>query len=281
MTGARVGLDALDVFSAHVAIAANQDELVTVATSTLSRILGYTHCTLLLADESAQGLYVVGSHGYDSSGAGAEVSLGDGVIGAAAQRLQTIRLQHVSLEPVRAMESEEGHAAAIESTIAPPRLKAARSQIAVPLLDRTQHVGVVFLESDTTGRFSEADEAALNIAARQVSLAFALLRARAPTLPEVSAEMGTPGLVGRTTVIKHYAVDHSLFIGGDFLIKGVPGAILWRLLAAYIDEHRADLSARAIRLESNLELPDLGDHFESRLVLLSRRLADCCDFMRL
>ncbi|HLF79552.1 MAG TPA: GAF domain-containing protein, partial [Dehalococcoidia bacterium] len=47
------------------------------------------------------------------------------------------------------------------------------------------------------------------------------------------------------------------------------------------DEHRADLSARAIRLESNLELPDLGDHFESRLVLLSRRLADCCDFMRL
>jgi adenylate cyclase len=281
-----VGLEVLDAFSAHVAHASDPDNLVTMSLRALAHFFGYTHAIFLLASETGGGLYAVGSHGYESSGAGADVRLGEGVIGIAAQRLQPIHLASVARElayarAVRSGIERQGDGSALEKEIPLPGLEGAHSQIAVPLLVGAQLLGVLFLESETPGRFTANDEAVLNVAARQISLSLALLRSRSLAKPAITADVGRPPASDRQTIIKHYAEDDSVFVDDDYLIKGVAGAIFWRLLSAYVSERRTDFSNREIRLDPNLDLPGLRDNVESRLVLLRRRLEDRCDFLRL
>jgi hypothetical protein len=72
-----------------------------------------------------------------------------------------------------------------------------------------------------------------------------------------------------------------VFVDDDYLIKGVAGAILWRLLGAYIHEHRSDFTNRELRLDPAIRLPELSENLEARLILLQRRLAERCAFLRL
>jgi adenylate cyclase len=52
------------------------------------------------------------------------------------------------------------------------------------------------------------------------------------TAPSVAA--GTPLL------IRHYCEDDTIFVGDNYLIKGVAGSILWTLLCDY-SEKKADI----------------------------------------
>jgi len=81
--------------------------------------------------------------------------------------------------------------------------------------------------------------------------------------------------------IRHFAADHSVFIGDDYLIKGVAGAIFVRLLRDCAERGRTEFSNRELRLDPSLRLPELGDNLEARLILLQRRLAERCRFLRL
>jgi adenylate cyclase len=104
----------------------------------------------------------------------------------------------------------------------------------------------------------------------------------------VTGLFGYPIFLWRTAVrspiravIKHYAADDSIFIDDAYLIKGIAGRILWKLLQSYASTGRADFTNKEIRLDSDLKLPDIKDNLETRLILLRRRLNERCEFVKL
>ena len=74
--------------------------------------------------------------------------------------------------------------------------------------------------------------------------------------------------------MRHYAADDSVFFDDDYLIKGVAGAVLWKLVREHAADGRTEFSNRELRLAPELRLPEVGDNLEARLVLLTRRLID-------
>ena len=76
--------------------------------------------------------------------------------------------------------------------------------------------------------------------------------------------------------LRHYAADDTVFVDENYLIKGVAGAILWKLLRAYMLEHRSEFMNRELRLDPALRLPDLSSNLGAWLILLERRLAERC-----
>ncbi len=77
---------------------------------------------------------------------------------------------------------------------------------------------------------------------------------------------------GAPVVIRRYAANDSIFLGEDYLIKGVAGAIFWKLVRDFVNHQRVDFTNRELRLDPTIRLPDISDNLEARLVLLQRRL---------
>jgi hypothetical protein len=90
-----------------------------------------------------------------------------------------------------------------------------------------------------------------------------------------------PSAVGTPLAVRHYLANNSVFVGDRYLIKGVAGAILGKLLREHTRQGRCEFTNRELRLDPALRLPDLSDNLEARLVLLQRRLIENCPHIRI
>ena len=83
-------LSGLAELAAAIGRAGDLEVLVDAALEVLDRSLGYKHSQLLLLDEEGHGLYTIASRGFGADSIGAEVVVGEGLIGMAAQRCEPI-----------------------------------------------------------------------------------------------------------------------------------------------------------------------------------------------
>lgn len=242
--------------------------------------LGITHTMVMLIDRSHDRLFTVASRGYPVSGVGSEIALGNGVIGVAAREGTAIRITHATSEysysrTARERAERHGMGGLLETEIPLPGLPAPGSQLAVPLRVSGCTVGVLFVESPLEAHFSWEDEDALVAIAAQLGTTIVVLQQAAEASEEPpAAGQRAAAPRGAALAIRHYAADHSVFVGDDYLIKGVAGAIFRKLVRDYIADGRTDFTNRELRLDPSIRLPDITDNLEARLILLVRRLQE-------
>lgn len=259
------------------------DDLFDTLLAVLQQQYGIAHAMVLKLDEARQCLFTVASCGYAQAGIGSEIPLGHGVIGVAARERTPIRISHMTSEymygkAVRESAMALGMSLPLETAIPMPGLEQCRSQMAVPILAGSELYGVLYVESPQDLRFGYDDEDALQTLANQfgwMARGMACQAAVEPAAANLPApELPPPQPDGSPVLVRYFAADHSVFLNDDYLIKGVAGAIFWKLVRCYCEEQRQQFSNRELRLMPDLGLPEISDNLEARLVLLQRRLVE-------
>lgn len=252
------------------------DDLPDTVLDGLTRHFGITNVILLIAENDGR-LFALGSRGYAVSGIGAEILPGEGVIGVAAREGVPIRIGHFNSDyrygaALRAAALSAGLLAEQPVGVPFPGLGTPHSQIAVPVTAGGRVIGVIFAESTEILHFDRDSEDALVLVANQLGAMMALLGDQeADETPTVARPSGEPG---DSVAVRHYRRDDSVFLDHEYLIKGVAGAILWRLLCEHDTTGRTDFTTRELRLDRSLRLPDHAENLDARLVLLRRRLEE-------
>jgi adenylate cyclase len=278
-------LQELDSFTERLTACGDLDSLLSAALEALSSFFGHRHSFVMFPDEEGKRLYTGASHGFEPSGVGSEVPIGKGMLGVAAERRVAVRTTSMTREmllarAVRSAIERRGEQTMLEREITLPGLPNVQSQLVLPLLVRDRLQGVLCLQDQTPGRFLEADERVLQIAARHLALAMSNIRLTVP--PSRTVALRRKGALSkRSSVVRHYKSDDSIFIDDAYLIKGIPGRILWKLFQAFVGAGRMEFTNKEIRLDAGLRLPDIKDNLETRLILLRRRLDDRCEFVKL
>ena len=287
------------------------DELLQATLATLNDQMDVQHAMVLMLDASAHRLYTVASAGYATSGVGSEIEMGHGVIGVAARECTPVRISHMTnaasySHAVRSSMQLLEPGLALETDIPYPGLPEPHSQLAVPIVSTGRLLGVLFVESPLDMRFGYEDEDAMVAIAGQLGAALELLQNAAE--PATEAPPPAPPLAspatdaasdaasdaesdtaptraqaagGSALELRHYRVNDSVFIDGQYLIKGVAGAIVWKLLRDHAGQGRSEFSNRELRLDTSIGLPDVADNLEARLVLLQRRLVENSPHIRI
>jgi adenylate cyclase len=281
-------LAALRRSSEAVAACTDFAALVETALDALVREFGIEHSLFLMFDAAGDRLYTVGSRGYSTSGVGSEIALGDGVIGVCAQAKTPIRIGWLTQayrysQAIRDSTFPGGGGAELRTEIAYPGLADPHSQLGLPMLRAGRLIGVLFVESNQDMRFAYDHEDALLCLAGQVAASIDalpdVLEKASNSAPECASQDATPALqepkpLGSPIQVRHYGGNNIIFLGDDYLIKGVAGAIFWRVMSEYCGKGRTQFSNRELRLDPLIGLPDVVDNLEARLILLRRRLCE-------
>jgi adenylate cyclase len=268
----------LDDYVRRLASTTEYGEAARTALEALEDLFGFVHSSLLVADERGDRLFGVASNGYRSSSAGAEVLTGEGVIGVAAERRHLVSIPSLARSRVMriAVQESAGHGTAGSPApdIALPGLESAQSVAAVPLVVHGGLVGILYLESEQAGRFGPHNERLLRILGGHLAAALSTLgRDRQESeLIEPRPSAPPPTSTEDAATVTYYQADDSLFVDGEYVIKGVPGRLLWKMLREHAAEGRTAFTNRELRLDESLGLPVGNDNLEARLLVLRRRL---------
>jgi hypothetical protein len=183
---------------------------------------------------------------------------------------------------IRGRVAECGDRRTLAPEIPLPGLPDAQAQLALPLLVGERLMGVLAVESRDPLHFDDWDEAFLGIVGNQIAMGIA--RTRAPEDDDASPERPGDGKRGGGPARRsfcYYRNDDCVFVDGEYLIRNVPGKILWKVLGLHLREGRTEFTNRELRLDPGLGLPAVKDNLESRLILLRKRLQQKCPEVRL
>lgn len=282
-------LEALHVIADRLARVELLGDLLDTALQLLEDFFGFRHSMILLADERQMKLFTIASRGYPDNGVGSEVRFGDGVIGMVMRAKRALRLSGLDhgLRYARAVRERAEAVAgpdAVSREIPLPGLPGASTQIAVPLMVRGRCLGVLAVESPESLSLLAREQTLLAIVAGQLAAGIAELEREVDdggVSDATRAKSARRATRGPTRSFCFFHADDCVFVDGEYLIRNVPGRILWRILRQYHDEGRSEFTNRALRMDSWLGLPEYKDNFESRLILLRKRLEEKCPDVRL
>ncbi|HYK00510.1 MAG TPA: GAF domain-containing protein [Thermoanaerobaculia bacterium] len=281
--GLRTELRGLQLVSERINRADDLETLLAAALDALDVYFGFHHTIVLLNEEQANRLVTIACRGY-GGGVGAEVAMGEGLIGTVARERRVLRISGLdeSLRYGRAVRrsvlSDGGKS---RPEIPLPGLPDAQSALVIPLSVEDRLIGVLSAESRDPMAFGEWDEAYLGIIGNQIALGIVrVLEADEPIVdiaPQPRAPLPAAVVPPRPRrTLTYYKDDDAVFLDNEYLIRNVPGRILWKLLAEWKQGGRTAFTNRELRLDRTLGLPEVKDNLESRLILLRHRLREKC-----
>lgn len=270
--GLTVDAEALLRVSRVVNAAGDLETLIDGTLDELVAAFGYPHVSLMLADEGGERLVTLASRGYESEGVGSEESLGGGLVGAAVKSRRVVSVGNLQRELRYAQAAQRAVDDRPAVRIPLPRLSEAESLLVAPLAVRETLVGALVVESGEPSAFGRSDEVAVELIAQHLAARVIEVSLEDEEVAGGASDDGDAGSVGPLARFVFYQVDDSVFLDDEYLIRGVPGRILWRLLTEYASTGRRDFSNRELRMSPWIGLPTLRDNLESRLILLRRRL---------
>lgn len=220
---------------------------------------------------------------------------------------------------IRSRILDLGGDARLSPEIPLPGLVDAESQLALPLLVGDELVGVLVVESRDNQAHRLWHESFLQVLANQIASGIVRLRqhdedeawresspaertkrpvapltppssppASSPTAASPASDVATSGApsptaagAGKARKFLFFRNDECVFVDGEYLVRNVPGKILWKILNEHASAARTQFTNRELRLDPTLGLPPIKDNLESRLILLRKRLAAKCPDIRL
>lgn len=295
---------ALQDLSARIQRADSLETLVDSILEGLEESFGFKNSYILIPTDQEGVLVTMATRGYATGSVGAEVRYGEGIGGMVAEAHKPIRISGLLRGMLYALAmhkaASEPHLTRLARQIPVPGLSNPESQLGVPLLVRGELVGVLCLESEVPYRFHEEDKASIELLGGYLAIAIQNMQwqeraadsGEAVPPPKTAATVAVSpnsgnvdGANGReshdTHELVYYGGDECILVDGEYLIRGLPAKILWRLLSIRQATGREEFTNRELRLDKSLNLPEWKDNLESRLLLLRRRLEQKCPAVRL
>lgn len=269
--------------------------VVDAVTNGLHELLRYTHSVVFLLDETGERLFTIASHGFGAEGIGSDLRIGEGTAGVAAQRVEAVRVGDLGQMQKYGALIRNSFSSAAEVgpgfDVPLPSSRETRSRLAVPAISRGELVGVIVVESPLPAAFDDDDEHALGVVASLLAGMIDIERDDTSTHPTSGPPGDTPppddepstsgdgpdrrsddAPDGTELPVRFFATDGSVFLGDDYLIRGVAGRVLWSLLERHARTGRTEVTLKELRLDRSLELPGFRDNLDTRVLLLKRRL---------
>ena len=288
---------ALQDLSARVQRADSLETLVDSILEGLDESFGFKNSYILIPTDQEGVLVTMATRGYASGSVGAEVRYGEGIGGMVAEARKPIRISGLLRGMLYALAmhkaGSEPNLTRLAREIPVPGLSNPESQLGVPLLVRRELVGVLCLESEVPYRFHEEDKASIELLGGYLAIAIQNMQwqeraadgatdaaTAAPGLETANVSLGEHECETSHSLV-YYERDECILVDGEYLIRGLPARILWRLLSTRHSTGREEFTNRELRLDKSLNLPEWKDNLESRLLLLRRRLEQKCPEVRL
>jgi GAF domain/Pyridoxamine 5'-phosphate oxidase len=283
---------ALQDFASRIQAADSLEQLLDSILAGIEEIFGFSNSMILLPGEHDGVLVAIASRGYAETGVGAEVRFGEGIAGMVGEARKPIRISGLMRGMLYALavrkRAEEAGLCPENRRITMPGLAHPESQLGVPLLVRGELVGVLCIESEIRYRFHEEDKTTLELLGSYLAIAIQNMlfreRSEATELEPAAASTHEAAPTGQRLPchnILFYGQEEVIMVDGDYLIRGLPARIFWKLLRLRDEQGRTEFTNRELRLDKTLNLAEWRDNLETRLLLLRRRLDQKCRDIRI